>query len=605
MAPHVFVIKETELEDPQDLRAELEKYSNSTNERKNMSTKTLRKRIALVAVSALGAGLLSVVPVSSANATAAAGDSGVILVSGSICAATSLIGGAPLEADGGSDASPFESGAAGGKLLIVPVGASLKVAYDAADVITLSGPLSVAQVGRQADATLPAVVSSTNGKIVITGNAADSDVTLSALSVGTANITVDTAAADPTVTATNTIRVNIVAACASTAFSAATSFVSVEDTSAQATDNVDASAAQADTEKGFLSIVANNAYGTAVPSGTWIVTATNGAVVGINAGNAATVGLTSTGATTAAGTDIRVAVGQATEGVAMSSVVTVSYNGTVVATRTFTWTGDLASITVSSVKIGKTGAQNHNSFTVRTFDAAGNQIAWPDASLTITGTDANVTAADAVLTATAAAETSATNDGNFFTCGAGAKGTTKLTVKGINSVLGTVLSAPFDAKCSSSPYTWSASMDKASYVPGDIAVVTISAKDVNGNTVHDAVSNNGADNTNEVASYVYGSAGTAPVITGSNLTPVVAPAAGDEFAAGVKTYSFIVGSTEGSYQLAVQLAGITTDTAKTVGYKIAASSTAVSNADVLKAIVSLIASINKQIAALQKALLRR
>ena len=49
-----------------------------------------------------------------------------------------------------------------------------------------------------------------------------------------------------------------------------------------------------------------------------------------------------------------------------------------------------------------------------------------------------------------------------------------------------------------------------------------------------------------------------------------------------------------------------TDTAaKTVQYKIASTSTAVSNADVLKAIVSLIASINKQIAALQKALLKK
>jgi hypothetical protein len=36
-----------------------------------------------------------------------------------------------------------------------------------------------------------------------------------------------------------------------------------------------------------------------------------------------------------------------------------------------------------------------------------------------------------------------------------------------------------------------------------------------------------------------------------------------------------------------------------------ASSSAVSNADVLKAIVSLIASINKQIAALQKAILKK
>ena len=64
--------RDTELEDPQDLRAEIGKCPISTNERKNMSTKTLRKRIALVAVSALGAGLLSVVAVPTASATAPA-----------------------------------------------------------------------------------------------------------------------------------------------------------------------------------------------------------------------------------------------------------------------------------------------------------------------------------------------------------------------------------------------------------------------------------------------------------------------------------------------------------------------------------------------------
>jgi hypothetical protein len=51
-----------------DLQAEIEKYSNSTNERKQMSTKTLRKRIALVAISALTAGVVSVVATPSANA---------------------------------------------------------------------------------------------------------------------------------------------------------------------------------------------------------------------------------------------------------------------------------------------------------------------------------------------------------------------------------------------------------------------------------------------------------------------------------------------------------------------------------------------------------
>ena len=453
--------EELELEDPKDLRAEIGKCPNSTNERKQMSTKTIYKRIALVAISALTAGLVSTAPAANA-AEVAAGTEGVILVSGAICAASNLIGGAPLSAAGTeADASPFESGSAAGRVLTVPVGASLKVAYDAADVITMSGPLSVTNLtGQGLAVTTNATISSTNGKTIITGNAADSDVTISALAVGTGVLTISATVADPTVTAANTIRINVVAVCASTTYAASTSLVKVGDTSILAADNVDLSAAQADTESGFLSIVGKNAYGTVVPSGTWIVSATNGALVGIADTAAATAGSTSMAFVTALGTDIRVAVAQATAGVAQSSVVTVSYGATVVATRTFTWTGDLASITVSSVATGKTAQQNFNSFVVRTFDAAGNQIAWTDALLTITGADQNVTAADSVATATSAAEATTTNDGNYFTCGAGAKGTTQLTVKGINSVLGSVLSTPFAAKCSSTPYTWTASMDK-------------------------------------------------------------------------------------------------------------------------------------------------
>jgi len=49
---------------------------------------------------------------------------------------------------------------------------------------------------------------------------------------------------------------------------------------------------------------------------------------------------------------------------------------------------------------------------------------------------------------------------------------------------------------------------------------------------------------------------------------------------------------------------VATDSAKTVAYTIADSG-AVSNAEVLKAIVALIAQINKQIAALQKLLLAK
>lgn len=150
-------------------------------------------------------------------------------------------------------------------------------------------------------------------------------------------------------------------------------------------------------------------------------------------------------------------------------------------------------------------------------------------------------------------------------------------------------------------------MDKASYVPGDIATVTITAKDKNGKAVHDPfdASDAAADAAvPDVFSYVYGAAGTAPTVTGSNLDPVIAPAANDYFLGGVKTYKFKVGATEGNYQLSVVLGGISTDTAKTVAYSIKSSSSTVSLNEVLASIVKLIASINKQIKALQKSIRR-
>ena len=92
------------------------------------------------------------------------------------------------------------------------------------------------------------------------------------------------------------------------------------------------------------------------------------------------------------------------------------------------------------------------------------------------------------------------------------------------------------------------------------------------------------------------------------MTFVTAPTATDTFnsAAGQKKYTLSVGTTEGSFVGTIKLLGATTDTAaKTVQYKVANPTPGVSNADVLKSIVSLIASINKQIRALQKLILRR
>jgi hypothetical protein len=149
---------------------------------------------------------------------------------------------------------------------------------------------------------------------------------------------------------------------------------------------------------------------------------------------------------------------------------------------------------------------------------------------------------------------------------------------------------------------YKASLDKASYVPGEIATLTISATDSKGQLPFD-VDSSGAGND------LGASGADAVAISLPALTAVTAPTNTDEFVAGKKTYKFTVGTTEGSFSGVVDLPLYNgtpyAQTAQTVSYKVALSSTAISLADVLKAIVSLIASINKQIAALQKALLKK
>ena len=78
---------------------------------------------------------------------------------------------------------------------------------------------------------------------------------------------------------------------------------------------------------------------------------------------------------------------------------------------------------------------------------------------------------------------------------------------------------------------------------------------------------------------------------------------------GSRVYTFTVGGTTavtaGSYVAIVEYASLAAGTKQTPAYKISTGSTDVTNAEVLKSIVALIASINKQIQALQKLILQR
>jgi hypothetical protein len=275
-------------------------------------------------------------------------------------------------------------------------------------------------------------------------------------------------------------------------------------------------------------------------------------------------------------------VAQGAANTAMSTVVTISVNGAPWVTKALTLVGPVASITLAAATAGVYGetGDDTGAISVVVKDSLGvrisdNAVTWDAASY-----NASVTSYSAV-----SYSTTTLGGTSNFTCSTTA-GKTKATAYLTNTAGAKITSNTLDIHCVGGAYSYAASLDKASYVPGDIATLTITAKDSAGNAASDA-----------------STVGAGAAIAGSNMTAVTALATTDTFTAGVKKYTFIVGSTEGSYSMSVSLTAI--DDAVTVPYSIKGSSTAVSNADVLKAIVSLIASINKQIAALQKALLKK
>jgi len=117
--------------------------------------------------------------------------------------------------------------------------------------------------------------------------------------------------------------------------------------------------------------------------------------------------------------------------------------------------------------------------------------------------------------------------------------------------------------------------------------LTITAKDSAGNAVYDGAT-----------------IGTHSIAVGG-VTTFVTTATTDYFVNGVKKYKYSAGDNASGYGWTVDITSGSLQDAVTGTVQITDPSTGVSNADVLKAIVSLIASINKQIAALQKALLKK
>jgi hypothetical protein len=314
-------------------------------------------------------------------------------------------------------------------------------------------------------------------------------------------------------------------------------------------------------------------------------TATGGAVVSLDG----TTYSTSVSGTYG-GTFGMVYVAQGTANAAIpATAVTLSVGGAPYVTKNFRLAGDVASIVLSGASIGKIGAANAAGYYLAVKDSSGGLIdaITPSASSTSINASVNVVspAASSVLDVTAQA----------FTCSAAA-GTSTITYTYTNAANVKITSNALPVTCAGDPYKYTASLDKASYAQGAIATLSISATDVNGKIVSDY-------------SLVGTTAKPLSITCGSQMTVVTAPVNNvDTFTSGVKTYKYAVGTTSGNYNCVVDLtawnASSTPQAAITVPYTVSGDG-GVSNAQVLQSIVALIASINKQIQALQALILKK
>jgi hypothetical protein len=632
-----------------------------------MSKTTLRKRIALTATTALFAGMLTVVASPTAYAThkavnsAAAGTSGNTQLSvgldGNMYVATAINTGATAVVGGtagttgattsiddsalskGLLAKDTSSGTAQTATVLASGVLSLYAQVATASAFFTTGGAFSSAYGGAAGAS--AYYNSTNTYVGIGNATASTGVAVLWTAPATAGTyavhlltgfstnssggsEIQTAAnglTPPTLSAA--ITVTVVAASTGGAYSAA--YSACETTQNLATETattivgVDSTGSVSNGGNWNIAMKLRDGYNAALLSGNLVATATNGALLswGSSAGVVTATPLAGTGSTVVAyraGSLDALRIDQPTAGAPLTTTVTISYNGTTVCTKTVSIAGKVATLEVSAIQtqdlslgthtndIDASGRATGQLFQVVAKDSAGGRVA-TDGLGTFSADSASLAAASPTVTAisiahsaTATSSTSAYSySTGIYTCGATA-GTASMKIKFTTTGTGEAITSPaFTLRCADNPYTYTASWDKASYVQGEVATLTVAFKDSKGNAANNVVSPGAATFITPMLTAVT-TTGSASMLPSAN---------------GSKTYTFTVGTasgmTAGTYTSIIDFTGLTDVAADkaTPTYKLTTGGDTTTNADVLKSIVALIASINKQIQALQKLILKR
>ena len=367
----------------------------------------------------------------------------------------------------------------------------------------------------------------------------------------------------------------------------------------------------------YIGFLLNDAYSADLAAGSLVASATGGGIVAISAtdGQAVSAGSASTAVLAGTGSAAIVRIDQPTAGAPLTTTVTISYNGTTVCTKTVSIAGVASTVTVSDVATvdlnGNTAdvdwldegsvlttGNRKGHYRVILKDSAGNNVLPVSSSeFSIDPATVNTTVGALSVLSAIATTTSSSSLGRFsvgtFTCGAAA-GSSQTKIRHTSAVTGVTITSPaFTARCADDPYTYTASFDKAKYTQGEVATLTVKFLDSKGNPA------NSLDTPGAVSMVV-------PFLTAISSTgsATMLPSAD-----GTKTYTFTVGTTggmtAGTYTSIIDFPSLVNGTKQTPTYTLATGGDTTTNADVLKSIVALIASINKQIQALQKLILQR
>ena len=635
-----------------------------------MSTKTLRKRIALVAVSAITAGMLSVGITPAANAAIVsrnlAPDTLYIGITKGITASAGTTGNVGDQAQVGfvtatstttvvtDTNSIYVNGTVNTSRVhtaLVTAGAAL--GFVAVGSLTASDGLSVVTTGGTLSSLAVSVYQPQCISTVVCTAATIAPTAIAAANYGTGNTAAFTDAyhtdiingiftVNGAVGSTSTISIyagdgvqglttltsgallasyqfTIVASSASGTASADESTYKqgpcISGSTAAAAATFDTTSRCNNGAAGVIYALAKDVYAAAMNGATMIATATNGAgVYGVATtapvgSTVAAAGTSTSGSITLGSTGVAYfLVKQPVANVAGSSVVTVTLNGNVVATKTITWAGDIATLTIDTAN-SNTIFANGTADTIANVGAAGVVYAAKDAAGNVVNLSAQpvIEAAGttgALVDSTLSATTGDLNYGMVQTSSRGygysmlvtaqttLSGTGTYQLKITNAAGAAIKSQIVTATVSrGAAASFTAAWDKAVYAPGAIANLTITAKDAYGNLMATGTPMTGlAIITNTVNMPSVGTACAATTTLKNG---------------GLRVCTFSAGNTEGSYAFSAALTTTTSQAAVTGSTEIKASTAVVSNADVLKSIVALIASINKQIQALQKLILKR